>query len=407
MISAQRLEFLVGHFRTAAHVRLIAAPECEMAGRVLVKERFEEQHAFRSDRRRIRHQCAFAEVTAAFVGIEDRLQGFLALSRVKVHDCAVPERQCEVFDEIALIGKRQRRLQHAFRPQAVRHREHFFRRHVRKEPFAVRFVNVRAAFPAVVFHETDREIRPEGVRVMQGVELPFRQALRTHCQVVGVRHPLREGVAVADPDGRKNRVPKAGHCHVRVLVREDLSGPGPRRDCGNVPLEAHRGLHFVILLQCLVHGADVCGKLFHVGALQGLGVIADEVDESRVLLRISVQPQRVPFRKRLKQGLRRIVQFHPHRHVVQKLRHDFRRAFLVGILRHEPAEFIGFHRAGDRDPLALSYVNASLDKQTRIRFFFLFKRHYFLRPGSGKRRPASYFPAFRIIYRFSFSIFFR
>ena len=337
-----------------------------MAGGVLVKEGVVEQEVLVGNRAVVGDQGRFAEVGRSLVHGDGGFQGLLSPLRAGLHDFALLHHEAELVDDVAVVDQRHGGIDHAVGPGFQGGGEDLLRGDVgdigppRQGP-------VPAALPDVALGELHRQVRAQGIGIVQGFQTQGVQLLQAALQGFQVLPPALHGLPVAgDADGGENRVPESRHGLRLPLVRENPGGPGGDGNGGDAPGEAAAHLEAVKILEGLAAGPLGPDDALGVHPLQILRVRGGDGQVRRALQGLVIEKMPPPEGHGVEDLLRRVEVFHPGHGVVGPVHHHLGAPGVIRLLGAEAGKRSALHRGGNDHPLAGAGVQAHPDQQAGV-----------------------------------------
>ena len=257
IVRAAGNELFFAHVDAAYDVFGIGAAQREVASRVLVVQRVEEQDARLGDRRIVGDERHFAQVSGTFVEADELCERVLAFLRAEFHCFALFEADPEAVDNFSVVVQRLGSVDNSVDSLLQRHAEAFLGRHIRVKIHPLRR-NTPSSDPDVILDEFDFKICSGFTGEMQFRETVIIQFFGVFDEVSVVLIPVRDGVVVfRDPRHREDRIAELLEGFVFGQVGEHYFGPahGGHADHAPLPLVVHR----------------VVEQVTHLGVISDLG----------------------------------------------------------------------------------------------------------------------------------------
>ncbi len=328
---------------------VVGLTDCDVAGGILVEERVVEKHATLGNARRMRHQSHFAQTPRAFVGIEQVLEGVVALVGLGVDDEAVLELGVDVLHHLTLQRQRTRAEHVAIHSQVVRGTEHFFSRDIGVVGDAV-LPDSLAACPGMSFSQTHSEVGAGAKEADRLVVARIELRLATSkLGVVGI--PGRNGVVFVGASGLEDFVPERSQSLLGRKVGEDLLGPGRIGSRRDVPVDGARRNVF----GCDLVGAGAClGGAADAGGVESGKLTRDLACDGHtrgIVLETSGHALEEPVGSGIEAALGRELDATDGGSAVVVERSDERSAGFIGVLGDKPHHIQCLDRSAQNDLL--------------------------------------------------------
>ena len=141
-----------------------------MACCVFIQQRLHEQQPCLCQRRIALHKCHFAQITAAFVRVQQGLERIVPLFGIEIHHLAVAEGETEAIHHRAIQHQRAACLDCAVDAEFVRAGGYLRRRDVRKIHVR-RVITAHGADPQHARLKADGDIRADAIGVVDAVDV--------------------------------------------------------------------------------------------------------------------------------------------------------------------------------------------------------------------------------------------
>ena len=365
------LQLVLCHLLAALQAGIRLA-EGDVAGGVLVEQGVVIEDPLVGDGAVIGHQGHLAEVAGPLVHGDGGLQGLLPLLRADLHDLPVLHGEAELVDNGAVVAQRQGGAHHAVDAGLQGGGEHLLRGDVGDIGPAGEG-HVVAGLPDVALRQLHRQVRAQGIGVVQGLEVQLVELFHPALQRGDVRLPLLHTVPrPGDADRGEDGVPQPLLRLVRRQVREHLLRPAGDGDGGDAPGEAAAHLQPVKVLQRRAAGLLGPDDAAVVHAPEVLRVAGGDGQIRRPLQGVVVVEVAPPQRHGVEHIVGGVEVLHPSQFIVAPVHHHLPAAGVVGLRRTESGEEGALHRRGDHQGLALFHVEAHPHQQPGVflQFFF-------------------------------------
>jgi hypothetical protein len=345
-----------------------AGPVRDVAARVLVEERVQEDEAGAADARVAVHQRDLAEHAGVVVLPQLLSDQVGAAARAHLDRPAALEAELEVADHVPREGERHRRADDALRPAAVRRREDLLRRHVDDVAATVDRL-LEGGAPPRAADQPDREVgaRPPEA---QAVEAALVQVRGARDELVDVRAPGLDRLGLVEAGRRRDGVPEPLH----VRLAEDRGRPALVRERDDRPVDQPLVRRLDVALGQLAHAGLADASAVEVGEELGLGV-ADDLDQGAVLLRQVVDPGERPRRRPAEAVVRCELDARAAHVLVRVVDVDVRGAVLVGDACDRAGERGVLGKRGHPHHLPRADVRADLDGEAGVALESLLRGH--------------------------------
>ena len=351
-----------------------AVTQRQMAGGVLVKQRVVEQHPGLIDRAFKGHQRALTEVRRTLVHADHLPQQGLVLLRVNLHRLAVLKADPEVFDQLAVVGKRLGRVDNAVRHALLRRGKHLLGGHIRvvEKPFFTQQL-LRAPHKERVVQQSDPEIGAVRGPVLQSGQPQAVEIVTTGVEIVVVRLPCGNRIVVLlHTDGVKDFLPQHFHRLSAADSGEHLFCPRRTRNSGNAPLVPVFHLIAEGLDDLIARLRGLCA-LGLIDPLQTVRIIGFQINTDRERFHLVLQLFDLPILHLRQRGHRAGLQIELGQRLIRPVHNNLPGAAPIALLCNQASEFRLFDRSQNDDILPLLNLAALGSDQTRVfsenRFF--------------------------------------